>query len=67
MTRWRDVLHGLITAFDLFPSARFPSEKTEAEAIADSWQAVGDTMKKVIADLDREVAAFDPKKMDRDA
>jgi hypothetical protein len=54
-SRWQrfiQILDGMCS-ISLFPDPRFKiSDRTPEEAIAESWEAVGETMKKVIGEFE---------------
>ncbi len=58
MTRWQRFLQILdgICSISLFPDPRFKiPDRTPEEAIAESWEAVGENMRKVIGDLEATI------------
>ncbi len=57
-TRWHRFLQILdgMCSISLFPDPRFKiPDRTPEEAIAESWEAVGESMRKVLGDLEATI------------
>lgn len=64
-SRWRDYLTGFCQAFDWLsvPDIQGYPHRNEAEALEGDWRKVGDTMRKVIGELEKTIAEETPRGM----
>ena len=51
---WRGFLKGMGSLLNLFPRYDIKN-KSDAEALASDWEAVGNDMKKAMQQIDREI------------